>query len=287
MSPRHILIVLLLVALRPIGGAAAPAETNAPAGLDEEAQQRALRDRYWAAGDFKLGTPAAPSLKLSHTFRNRAPQEWDRSLELGLSAYRGNSDTDLYSLRLAADRATTNGSVELEARGNYGESNGEPDHENANGRLKLAHNLSLRLYTAAELRLAYDALADLDYQGIVTWSLGWQAVRRDNTLMIVEAGPGYIQEKKGPDRSGYVAGRLAERLEHKFNEFVLAWLAVEYLPSLANADTFLVNSEVGLESRLGRNLGLRVGLQNRHDSQPAEGKEEDDLFTSLSLVLNV
>ena len=48
-----------------------------------------------------------------------------------------------------------------------------------------------------------------------------------------------------------------------------------------------VTGEAGLESVLNGSLRFRVALQDRYDSRPAEGKQENDLTTVLSLVLDI
>jgi hypothetical protein len=102
----------------------------------------------------------------------------------------------------------------------------------------------------------------------------------------VEAGAGYLTERKGGDAQGYIAGRFAVTFERVLNEHVMAWGATEYLPKLFDSAIFYINSELGLATILARNLSLTISYQDRYDNAPSDNKKSNDSILTTALNLN-
>lgn len=249
----------------------------------EPAVDPGLRTLYLDDLGTRLGSPRG-ARALEAVRRKRTDRVWHGEVEVGANAYRGNSDSDLLMLTLKTERKTERSKWTLGARGNVGNSEGERNRENAGAEVNYRHELVDRFYYAAETRYYYDALADIDYQAAALFSLGYDLVETDDTLLAVEAGPAYITEKKGGEQKDFIAARLAVSVDHLINERVLLWERVEYLPALNDTAFYLVLAEVGLESSLSNWLRFRTAVQLRYDSAPAEDKEEADLFMRASLV---
>jgi putative salt-induced outer membrane protein YdiY len=263
--------------------------TNAPA-LTPIAVQPAppavdpdLRKRYLGDQGTRLGSPHG-ARSLEPAKHKRPDRAWHGEVEVGATGYRGNTDSDLLVLKLKNERKTELSKWTLGAHGYFGNSEGERNRENAGAEVSYRHDLEGRTYYAAEARYYYDGLADLDYQATALFSLGYDLVKSEDTLLAVEAGPAYITEKKGGEQKDFVAARLAVAVDHLINERVLLWERVEVLPALNDTDFYLVLAEVGVESSLADWLHFRTAAQLRYDSAPAEDKEEADLFMTASLV---
>ena len=101
----------------------------------------------------------------------------------------------------------------------------------------------------------------------------------------LEAGLAYVFEKfeSGEDDDG-VSLRLAARHDHTFSETAKCWASVEYLPNVDDFGDYLLNAEVGTETVLNSKLNLRVVAQDRYDSEPPDGLEDNDLSVIAALV---
>ena len=243
----------------------------------------ALRRLYLGEQGSQLGQPKGPR-KFKTAKGERTERSWRNELEVGATGYRGNSDSDLFLLKLQSERKTEVSRLGLGAHGNFGNSEGERNRQNAGADASYRHDLGGRYYYAAELRYYYDGLAELDYQVLGLLSLGYDLVKSERTVFSLESGPAYIVEKKGDARKDFLAVRLAESLEHMLNERVLLWERAEFLPALNDASVYLVMAEVGVESVLSAWLRFRTALQYRYDSNPADDKEQADYFLAASLV---
>lgn len=237
-----------------------------------------LKGKYSVSGrTLKLPVPAATP------FRENG---WQRSLDFGMNQSKGNSETLRYTLGLDAVRDQDSHLVRLKARAAYGETDGAKDTENAYAGFRHEHLATPKLYTLENLEWNNDIIADLQYRVTAILSPGIRLIRTDTTLLNIELGPGYIEEKKKTTEAGYLAGRAATTLEQIVNTQVLLWGTAEYLPKLADPGIFLANAEAGIASYLTRDLSLKVVYQMHYDSAPVEGKEDTDTVLAAALSLN-
>jgi hypothetical protein len=72
--------------------------------------------------------------------------------------------------------------------------------------------------------------------------------------------------------------RIAERFERKFNKnSARIWENVEFLPQIDKPSDYLINSEIGAESSLYKNVDIQVYLDDNFNSQPAAGFRRNDV----------
>lgn len=211
---------------------------------------------------------------------------WRRSIAFGMNMTSGNSDTLRYSLGLDVVRERDEDLARLRAQGMYGESSSQKDVENASARLRYERQLSRRTYGLTYADWLTDTIAGTDYRVTAIASPGWHLLRTQRTILNVEAGAGYLEQKKSDDTEGFAAGRLAASLENLLNAHVLAWCAAEYIPEFADPDVFFVNAEAGIASMLARNLSLHVTLQDRYDNAPAPDRKGNDVYLTAALNLS-
>lgn len=280
--------------------AVAGAEANAPVAATNEAvpadapaakpakaapvyRGADMQDAFTGAGSSRFGIsgrvnklPAKKSLK-------REKDAWKRDVELGVDTARGNRDILRYNGSVRAAKETEENYYFLKAAGRYGESDDEKDAENATGEAKLQHKLSERMYAALDGNLHHDRLADLSYRARGSLSLGRHFIASDRTVLSAELGPGYVAEKKGGEEEGFLAGRAAQYLEILLTDSLQVWQTVEFVQNLEDSAVYFVNAELGLETVLVSSLSLRFTVEDRYDSHPADGKENNDLLTTTAL----
>jgi putative salt-induced outer membrane protein YdiY len=215
-----------------------------------------------------------------------APDAWRRSVYYGMSLTQGNSDILRYSLGLDALKERKTDLFRVKARGVYGESDNKTDTENAIAAMRYERQLTDITYGLGHIEWMTDSIAGLDYRVSAILSPGVHLIRTDETLLNLEAGAGYLTEKKGNNEQGFVAGRFAITFEKVINSHALFWLTCEYLPKLLDSNVFYINSEVGLATVVARNLSLTVSLQDRYDNAPAEDTKSNDSVLTTALNLN-
>ena len=219
---------------------------------------------------------AAPQLRAQDPSTNTVPP-WDVSLALGVTGTRGNSDTLLFTLTGRADKKWDANELQLGADATYGEQNDVKNNESARAFGQYNRLFSERWYGYGRVEGLHDAIADIEYRFTISPGVGYYILKEPNTTLAVEAGPGVVFEKQGPDKHNYFTLRLAERFEHKFNDRVRVWQSLEFLPQVDNVENFIVNAEVGVESALSKAWSLRLVLQDTYDNEPAPGRKENDI----------
>jgi len=246
-----------------------------------------IRGVFSDAGPGRFGI-AGRVLKLPAPEAAPAPattSAWHRAIEFGMNMNKGNTDTLRYSLGLNAVRERTEDITSIRAQGVYGESEGTKDAENATARARYERQLSKHTYGLGYADWATDPIADIDYRVTAIASPGWHLIRTDRSILNLEAGAGYLDQRKGEVQEGFAAARLAAWAERIVNAHVLAWCAAEYIPKFADTSVFFVNSEAGVASMLARNLSLNVTMADRYDNAPAPDTKNNDLCLTVSVNL--
>jgi putative salt-induced outer membrane protein YdiY len=208
---------------------------------------------------------------------------WRFKLDMGVQTASGNSDALRANGSASASKETELNSYFLKSTGRYGESDDEQDAESATLEAKAQHRLSERMYAAVDGHVLHDRIADLSCRARTSVSLGRHFIWTGRTVLSVETGPGYVAERKGDDREGFLAGRVAQHLEFMVTDSLQVWQSLEYVSNLEDSRVYFVNAEVGLETVLVANLSLRFSIEDRYDSHPAEGKKNNDLLTATAL----
>lgn len=237
-----------------------------------------LDGKYSVSGrTLKIPAPAATV---------REATSWKRNLDFGMNMAKGNSDTLRYSLGVDAVKEQDANTIRIKAHGTYGESDGVKDTENAEGTARYERLLTPVVYALANMDGATDPIAELDYRVTGILSPGFRLIHSNTTILNLEIGAGYVDEKKDTSQDGYAAGRAAITAEKLLNDHVLGWATAEYIPKLADTTVYFVNGEVGLAAYITRDLSLNVCYQERYDSAPVEGVKSSDTILSTALSLN-
>lgn len=209
---------------------------------------------------------------------------WENSLSFGLTLTRGNSDTILTDLGFKAHRNTLTNEVTLSLEGTYGEDHSTKNNESLHGIGQYNHLFSDRFYAYGRGDGFHDGIADLTYRFTLSPGIGYYFIKRKNTTLAAEIGPGAVLEKLDGSRKNYMVARMAERFEHKVDDHTKIWENVEFLPQFDESRNFLVNAEIGVETTLTRKIDLRVDLQDNYINVPAPGSQRNDMKLLCGLV---
>lgn len=213
-----------------------------------------------------------------------APPKWEKSAGVGLSATTGNTDSILFTANITALKKWDKNEVRLGADASYGETEDVKSAESARGYGQWNRLFSDRFFGYLRADVSHDAVADVDYRVSLSPGVGYYFIKNDTTSLSGEVGPGFVYEKAGRDETGYMTLRVAERFEHKFNERVRLWQTAEYLPQVDDwENNFLLNFEIGVESKLTDKLSLKVFAVDNYDNDPVPGRKSNDLKVVTSL----
>lgn len=227
-------------------------------------------------------------MAVSGAFAEENESAFKHTLSLGATLTDGNSETlSANGSWLSEGEKEHMGSVRLGLEGNYGESTtagiDEKTVENAKAFANAKKTLTDMMFGSIEASVAYDDIAEIDYRAILSPGLGSYLVKDETAQLFVEAGPAYIWEKVAGVDDDYLALRIAERIDFAVSATAKVWQSLEYLPTADDFDDYLLNAEIGAEAAMSEKLNLRLVLQNKYDSTPADGLEEND----LSLVAGI
>lgn len=207
-----------------------------------------------------------------------AKYPWVSTLTAGLTLTRGNSDSLLATAKIITDKKTPVNEFNMGADVTYGSANGVANNELYHGFAQWNHLFSEKWYSYIRGEGLHDGIAQVKYRFALTSGLGYYLIKQTNTTLAAEIGPGIVVERVGETDNTYATMRLAERFEHKFNKnSARVWQNVEILPQVNKLSDYIVNSEIGAESALYKNVSLQVYLDDSYNSQPAPSFRRNDV----------
>jgi putative salt-induced outer membrane protein len=205
------------------------------------------------------------------------PSLWESSAFMGFTLTRGNSDTVLVTANVKTTKKEKENEWAFGADGSYGETDSVKNSETLHGYGQYNRLFSDRFFGYLRADALHDGIADLDYRFMISPGVGYYLIKEKATSLAVEAGPGYVIEKRGGIDDSYATLRLAERFEHKFSDRARVWQSVEYLPDLGDFPNYVINFEAGIAATIAKNLELSVVLQDNYVNQPAAGLHRNDV----------
>jgi len=212
--------------------------------------------------------------------------EWQSTALIGVTISEGNSETLLANANLLTSREWGPNLLGLSIGGTYGEVGDDVTAENYHAG-NYRRTIQDPYYLGAVGTFLRDDFSAVDYRVTVAPTLGMYLIKNDDTTLNVEAGPAYVFEEVGSIEDNYASLRVAQGLTHNLSETLRIWESVEYLGDFSDiGDNYLVNFEVGFETKLSDRLSLNTYLQGVYDPEPAAGLEETDLRLVSALSIN-
>lgn len=238
---------------------------------------------------------ACPSMVQAQEAAVAADPAWKTSIHAGLTLTDGNSDTLNTHAGIEAHHGEGPLLVRIGAMGHYGETEGETTTQKAEGFAHIKRLLDEAWYAYADASILHDEPGGVDYRLVAGPGLGRFLVKSETETLWIEAGVSYVREELKADESlgggslsdDFAAVRLAQRYEIAVSETATFWQALEYLPRIGEWDEYLLRAEAGIETAVSGRLSLRVAVDSRYDSDPAPGRETNDLTVTASLVFTL
>lgn len=208
---------------------------------------------------------------------------WKLSAAGALSSADGNSDALSYSLQLLGLYETE----EYEARVGFDHFFAEKGSVESSNSFKFHEQLSRSLnqdwYLGQYASALTDSVADIDYRLDASVQLGRHLLDTGRVKLSLEAGPGYLWEKKGGVMDNAMTARLAQRLEIQLTDEARLWQSLGWTPRMEDPGDAIIELELGLENRLTNALAFRTFVRHRIDTEPAvaRGREDTALLVGL------
>ena len=240
-----------------------------------------------------LTVAAVAAFCVSTTSRAADPApvpHWESSAAAGLTLTRGNSDTFLSTLSLMTGKKWDMNELAMDIDGTYGTTKetrvtsggkqtfNQTTAQSLHGFIQYNRLFTERWYGYGRVEGLHDGVADIKYRITLSPGVGYYFLKNTNTDLSAEAGPGYVIQKLGDDRSSYATLRLAERFHHALSDRARMWQTLEWLPQVDKFNNYIVNFEIGLEADLSssKKFSLRTYLQDTYNNVPAKGREKND-----------
>lgn len=211
---------------------------------------------------------------------------WQSTALIGGTYTGGNSETLLATANILSTREWGPNLLGLSLGGTYGETGDDVTAENWNAAANYRRTIQDPFYTGIGATYLHDDLSDVDYRATVSPNLGVYLIKNDTTTLNLEAGPAYVFEEVGGVEDNYLGLRVAQGLQHQLTDNLKVWETVEFLSDFDDiGDNYLVNFEIGFETKLSDRLSLNTYVQGIYDSEPAAGRDDLDLrFVSALAV---
>jgi putative salt-induced outer membrane protein len=224
---------------------------------------------------------ASPALAEDATTAVEKKPAWDTSASAGLTITRGNSESTLASGGIKAETKWDQNEVKLGADGLYGKTK-IAGTETKSAESLLGYGQYNRLFTERfygyfRVEALHDAVADIKYRLTVSPGVGYYFIKKPQTELNGEVGPGFIYEKTSEGEDSYMTVRLAENFKHAFNDQVRVWQKAELLPQVDDFENYIFNFEAGIEASLTKKLSFQSKILDTYDNRPAPGRKCNDL----------
>jgi putative salt-induced outer membrane protein len=172
----------------------------------------------------------------------------------------------------------------------YGEADDKVNANFWNGGLRAERALFERLGVFVTTRFDRNVLQGIASRFEEGLGLDAKLLAGKHDQLSMQLGASFFQQRltagsTGSIKRNFPAARLGFDYKHLFSELAFVQQTGEYLPNLANGDSYLVNTETSLVAPLSRRLAVKLGYVIRYNSTPPvrEGvslKTTDTFFSS-------
>jgi len=209
--------------------------------------------------------------------KTNLPPKWDGNVAVGITATAGNSDSVMSTAKFQTHRKTPSNELTLGGDAAYGETGSTENEETLHGFGQYNQPFSDRWYGYVRADALHDGIADVRFRLTFSPGTGYYFIKKPQTSLVGELGPGVLYEKLDGEYQTYPTLRMAENFEHKFNDHARFWQKVEFLPEADKPDNFLVNAEVGVETALTQKISLQIYVDDSFANKPAPGRKDNDV----------
>ncbi|GAB2626684.1 DUF481 domain-containing protein [Novilysobacter erysipheiresistens] len=230
-----------------------------------------------------IGAAMVPTITLADETTDADDAGWTGTVEFGLAASRGNTDSETLRSRLGLATANERGKHEVGLAFLYGEQDGVESayRYEAFGKSNLRLGDHHQLFGSA--RTERDHVAAYEYQSTLAFGYGNQVIQTDTTHLGFEIGPGYKWSKRQDVRihenGAVVRGNMD--FGHEFNESTSIYDT--FLVEAGEDNTFARN-DIGVRVKMTESMALKAGVEMRHNTDALPGRHKTDTLTTVNVT---
>jgi hypothetical protein len=215
-----------------------------------------------------------------------AKKKWESVASADLTLTRGNSRSFLATASLNTQRKWETEELFLGGSAGYGNSTVKnsagqdtttENQDYLKGFAQFNHLFSERFYGGFRVEGLHDNVSDINYRLTVSPMAGYYFIKHTNTFLSGEVGPTLVDQELGHHTSTYLALRVGERFEHKFDGGAKIWESLEWISQVDKLDNWILNAEAGVSAPVTKALDVRLIAQDTYNNQPAPNRLKNDL----------
>jgi len=250
------------------------------------------------APDAVIPAPTAPAAAAAPAEAAKPPEVkkdpesfwdgWASKVEAGVTGASGNSENFNFRGAFGAKRETSKVVTTLDALYVYGSSEGSKSTDRGEAALRndwKIEDSKWRFFVIGKGE--YDQFQNWDWRASIFAGVGYELIKNDTTSLLGRVGLGFSKEFGGSDNRIKPEANLGLDFEHKLDERQKIVASVDYFPSLLNfPKDYRVIGKAAYEVLVDptNNLSLKLGVENRYESQPGDDKKRNDLLYFATLV---
>ncbi len=213
---------------------------------------------------------------------------WAGAVDLGLNGSEGNSETFSARGGISGKRSTDTMETTVSLTYVYGTADGTKNKSRGelNARNDWRFGAECPWGFFATGRVEYDEFQDWDWRLSGFAGPSYLFIKDERTTLRGRVGVGAAYEIGGADNDVTPELDIGADLNHKLTERQQIFVTVDYYPSLSDFPDYRVDTKAGWEILVDPEvkMTLKLGLNDRYDSDPGAGRKRNDLeyFALLS-----
>jgi len=220
---------------------------------------------------------------------------WSGSATLGFAGTQGNARTQTLTTAFNAGRVTSTDKTTVyfsAIRASAGlDSVSAATARAVRGGWGYNHNVSSRLFLNGFNDYEYDRFQNLDLRFVLGGGLGFIAWRDEGARLDLLGGGALNRESFSPPaplaaftrNSGEVY--FGNEFTYKLTTVTALYQKFRLFPNLTNTGEYRMNFDLGADTKLARWLTWNVAVSNRYLSNPAPGRQRNDLLYTTGIGL--
>ena len=215
---------------------------------------------------------------------------WAGGGNFGVALARGNTDNTNIALGFNAARETTKDKWTIQAASLYSRSTTEGvTSTTANalgGLIRYDRNLNKKLFAYGMFTGMYDEAQDLNERLSPGGGLGFHLIATKMTTLDLLGGFGYTYENYSTGlTNNLMNATIGDEFNHKFTANTAVFQDFYFFPYLNGVGGYRGVFDFGLSSKLYRALTWNLTFNDLYNSNPLEGKKNNDLLLTTGLGL--
>lgn len=213
---------------------------------------------------------------------------WTGSVELGLNGSDGNTETFNFRGGITGERITLDYETRAGFVYSYTRNDGTDTENRANAFIRndwlLAEDSKWRIFALGDA--TFDDFQDWDYRVSAFGGVGYEFIDTDKTFLLGRVGLGVTREIGGSENAFIPEGVLGADFTHKLTERQKVYANVDFYPALDDFGPYRLVSRAGWEILVDpeTSMSLKLGVEDRYDSDPGDGFKRNDLDYFALLV---